>query len=188
MKDAKKKYLECWRYLKECRKQIFAAGIMLLTFVLIGYFYPVFFVEEIKEFIKELLLKTAGLNAFQMILFIFSNNLVVSFIGMSSGILFGIIPAVLAAANGYILGFVSQAAAGESGVLVLLKLLPHGIFEIPAVLISLGLGIKLGGSLFYKYRESVKILKKSLLVFLFVIIPLLIIAGIIEGLLIIFFS
>ncbi|HJX50295.1 MAG TPA: stage II sporulation protein M, partial [Candidatus Nanoarchaeia archaeon] len=69
---------------------------------------------------------------------------------------------------------------------VLLRLLPHGIFEFPAIILALATGIRLG--LFWfsdnKKKEFVKRVEGSLRVFLFVILPLLIIAAIIEGFLI----
>jgi len=68
------------------------------------------------------------------------------------------------------------------------RILPHGIFELPAVFIALGMGLKFGGFIFQK--EKIKSLREyfwnSLRVFLFVVLPLLIIAGIIEGTLIFF--
>ena len=72
------------------------------------------------------------------------------------------------------------------GGLSLWKILPHGIFELPAVFIALGIGIKLGMFIFQKKKlESLKNYSiNSLRVFLLIILPLLVIAGIIEGTLI----
>jgi uncharacterized membrane protein SpoIIM required for sporulation len=54
---------------------------------------------------------------------------------------------------------------------------------LPAIFISLGLGLKTGMFIFQK--DKIKILKKylynSIKVFLLIVIPLLIIAGFIEG-------
>ena len=68
----------------------------------------------------------------------------------------------------------------------LLKLLPHGIFELPAIFIALGIGLKLGTFPFQKEPEKSlkRFLGNSIRVFLLIVLPLLLIAGIIEGLLI----
>ena len=76
----------------------------------------------------------------------------------------------------------NKVAAGN-GYLILLRLLPHGIFEIPALILSLGLGLKLGFFIFTKNKK--KYLKDNLInslrVFVYIILPLLIIAAIIEA-------
>jgi stage II sporulation protein M len=109
---------------------------------------------------------------------------------MLLGVFFGIFPLFVAIVNGYLLGFVSRFAVEEGGILILWRLIPHGIFELPAVIISIGLGLKLGVSMIGKNRKKVlkKDLRKSFRFFLFVIFPLLLIAGIIEGILIWFSS
>ena len=77
-------------------------------------------------------------------------------------------------------------AVSLEGILTLWKLFPHGIFEIPAVIISLGLGLRLGITLMFKTKKFKKESFSSLLVFLLVVTPLLIIAAIIEGFLVFF--
>jgi stage II sporulation protein M len=115
--------------------------------------------------------------------FIFFNNLKSSFFGMSFGILFGIFPILVTIFNGYLLGFVSAFSVAGGGVLSLWKLLPHGIFELPAIFLSLGLGLRLGTLVFQKNKQ--KFLKENILrslkIFLLIVIPLLIIAAIIEA-------
>ena len=61
---------------------------------------------------------------------------------------------------------------------------------MPAVFISLGLGLKLGMFIFSK-KPGLELRKRffeSLNVFLFIVVPLLIIAAIIEGILIFIFK
>ena len=99
----------------------------------------------------------------------------------------GVFPIGAAIVNGYILGFVARFAVNETGNLfVLWRLFPHGIFELPAIILSIGFGIKLGVEIWKK--DAWSILKRnifeSMRFFVFVILPLLIIAAIIEGFLI----
>lgn len=184
----KEEYKECWNYLKDSRKFIYAIIWIFLGFVILGFFVPAptYLTEKIMEFIEDILLKTEGLSTFQMMRFIFLNNLQSGFFGMILGVLFGVFPILAAISNGYILGFVSALSVSNGGVFSLWRLLPHGIFELPAIFISLGLGLKLGTFMFKKDKRKFfrEVMLKSLKTFLCIILPLLIFAGIIEGILI----
>ncbi len=183
--NLRKEYKECWDYIKDSKKFIWVVIGIFFTFTIIGFFVPAptFISEQIMKFIEEILERTEGLSSFQLIKFIFFNNLKSSFSGMIFGVLFGILPVFATIVNGYILGFVSALSVSNGGAISLWRLLPHGIFEFPAIFISLGLGLKLGTFVFKKnkWKFLKKNLLKSLKTFLLIIIPLLIIAGIIEG-------
>jgi len=68
------------------------------------------------------------------------------------------------------------------------RLVPHGIFELPAIFISLGIGLKFGTFIFQKNKSESfrRYLWNSLQLFVLIIMPLLIAAAIIEGALITF--
>ncbi len=186
--NLKKEYKDSWDYIKESRNFIYFIIGVFFVFALIGFFVPAS--EEITkiilEFIEKLLEQTKDMSQGELIGFIFTNNLQSSFFGLFFGIILGIFPVFAAIINGYILGFVGAISVETEGSFILLNLLPHGIFELPAIFISLGLGLKMGSFIFQK--EKRKSFKKyfwnSLKVFLFVVLPLLIIAAIIEGILI----
>jgi stage II sporulation protein M len=181
----KEEYLSCFEYIKQSRKFIELAVIIFLIFGVIGFFIPVpkIIYDQIVNFIKELLKQTEGMSQLELIKFIISNNFQSTFLLILLGIAFGIFPIIGAAINGYVLGFVSMVSVNSAGIFSLWKLLPHGIFEFPAIFLSLGLGIRLG-TIFWK-KESLENLKEYLLnsikIFLLIILPLLLIAGIIEG-------
>lgn len=187
-----KPFLKSKNYIKSCKNFIYVIIGIFIIFALFAFFVPATAELEnaIMKMLKELLDKTQGLNQWQMIQFIFFNNLQSSFIGLVFGIVLGIFPVLSAVVNGYVLGFVAVRSVGVEGISVLWKLLPHGIFELPAVFISLGMGLKFGTFLFKK--KKIKSLKEffwnSMRVFIFIVIPLLIIAAIIEGILISFFG
>ena len=71
-------------------------------------------------------------------------------------------------------------------IFILWRLLPHGIFELPAVIISIGIGIKIGLDIWKKDAKQrlKRNFKEAIRLFIFVILPLLLIAGIIEGVLV----
>ena len=179
-------YSACWKFFVQSRWHIvFSLGIFALMF-LVGFAFPVFWRGEIFGFMKEMVAMLEGKSSFDIVIFIFFNNLRASFFAMILGIGAGIFPLVTGIINGYLLGFVSREVVNEGGMLVLWRLAPHGIFELPAILFSIGIGLKIGTGLFgkdvkknlrYNFREGLRF-------FVFVIFPLLLVAGIIEGVLI----
>src|SRR3989344_5577746 len=190
-KDNMKIYVDdAFHYVSESRNYIyFIVGVFVL-FVIIGFFVlPLSsrFSGMIDQILNDILLKTEGLTGIRLILFIFSNNLQVSFLGVMLGAALGIFPFINAVINGAVLGYVFEKVyTATGGIWDFWRILPHGIFELPAVFISLGLGIKLGAFILsknpseeFRYR-----LLNSIKVLLFIVMPLLIIAAIIEGLLI----
>ncbi|MBR9701915.1 stage II sporulation protein M [Candidatus Pacearchaeota archaeon] len=186
--NLKNEYKEGWKYLKESRNFIYLiVGIFLIS-SLIGFFVPPpdFVVEQIMKFIEELLGKTQGMSMLELVIFIFANNIQSSFFGIIFGFLFGIFPMLASIANGYLIGFVGSIVVEAEGLSSLWRLVPHGIFELPAIFISFGLGLKAGMFIFQKDRSESfrKYLWNSLRVFILIVLPLLIIAAIIEGVLI----
>ena len=179
-------YGKCWDFFKESRWHVvFAFGIFGLMF-LVGFAYPVFFREEIFGFLAEMVGMLEGKSVIELIWFIFLNNLKAGFFAIVSGVVVGVFPFVIGVVNGYLIGFVSREVAMQEGIFVLWRLAPHGIFELPAIILSIGIGLKIGTILFGK--DVKKRLKynfvEGLRFFVFVIFPLLLIAGIFEGLLI----
>lgn len=203
---------------------------LFLIISIIGFFLPIFFEEKILEILENLVSKTEGLGLIDLIAFIIANNIMSSFFSLILGVFLGVFPIGVIIINAYILGFVANKTVAVEGFLVLWRLLPHGIFEIPAILISISLGIRLGFLLMYNclkdYNEKIKNfhlvlimaislillplsffvyllykltkknlrvkflhdIKESIRIFLLIVVPLLVIAGIIEGLLIVLLS
>jgi len=185
-----KHYSLSWLYIKESRNYIlFIVLIFLLGFLISLNYKPTEIVELIKSFVERLMEETEGLSTWEMVIYILNNNLKNSFISVLLGVFVGIFPFLTALINGYVLGFVVEKSMQVEGVGVLWLLLPHGIFEFPAVILALALGIKLGFFWSNKKRNGLKKeflrrFENSLRVFLFIILPLLVIAAIIEGILI----
>ena len=191
-------YKKCWGFLKESRWYVvFALGVFGLMF-LVGFAYPIFFREEIFGFIAEMIGNLEGKSVVELIGFIFLNNLWVSFIAIVSGIAIGVFPFLIVVVNGYLVGFVAREAAMAEGIVVLWQLVPHGIFELPAILLSIGIGLRLGSQVVGRVVERVSgraspvvasrsigyVFREGMRFFVFVVFPLLLIAGIIEGILI----
>jgi stage II sporulation protein M len=178
-------YETCWKFLEEIQwYAVFALGIFCLMF-LIGFTFPIFFRGKIFEFLAEIIKLVEGKSVVELVVFIFLNNLKAAFFAIVLGIVIGLFPFLTGIVNGYLVGFVAREVATQEGIFVLWQLFPHGIFELPAIILSIGIGLKIGVDLFkgnvkkklrYNFVEAFRF-------FVFVIFPLLLIAGIIEGVL-----
>ncbi len=136
-------YRGALNYIKESRVEIFAIIGLFFAMALIGFFNSEQF-SFFDELLRKILEKSRDLKGFDLISFIFWNNLQSSFLGMTLGIFLGIFPVWGAILNGAVLGYVFGNAYEATGILEFWKILPHGVFELPAVFISLGLGLRLG--------------------------------------------
>jgi len=179
----KKNFNKSLDFLKDSKNYIYFIIVVFFIFGLIGYFIHIpSLVERIFEFIQEILEKTKDMSFLELNWFILFNNVKVAIFGILIGILLGIMPIALAMINGYMLGFVASMSVVEDGFLSLLKIVPHAIFELPAVFISLGLGVRLGLYTFYRRKNTSfkKEFENVCRIFVFIVLPLLIIASIIE--------
>jgi stage II sporulation protein M len=178
-------FIESLNYIKENKEYIYSAIILFCVASILGALLHnnLGFLDK---YIKQIMDSTKNLSGLNLISFIFKNNLITSFFSLFLGLIFGIPPIVNAITNGLLVGYVSEKVVSSTNILELWRLLPHGIFELPAIFISIGLGLKLGSSLFSikRIKKLNPNLKNSINVFILIIIPLLIIAAIIEGLLI----
>lgn len=119
---------------------------------------------------------------------IFLNNSFKCFLNILLGPAFGIFPLFSTFINGGLLGFLAR----EEGIVVFLYVLPHGIFEIPAFLLSAAIGLRLSLFLLLRLRARISsevacsgvFLKeefgKALNAFIRIVLPLLFVAAIIE--------
>ena len=182
----KQQYKKSWKFLKQSKNYIWFSAVVFILFALIGFVFPVFFQEQILNLIHGMIAELEGLSTFNLIIYIFFNNLKASFFAVILGILIGILPLITLIFNGYLLGFVARNVVAEEGVLVLWRILPHGIFELPAVIISIAFGLKIGHDVLHKkLRKNLKSdFWEALRTFVFIIIPLLIVAAIVEGVLV----
>lgn len=184
-----RRYRESFDFLKSSKKYIYFVIGVFLVFSFVGFFVPMpgDISDRIINFFRSLILETEGFGFFEMLFYLLENNLYASFFGMALGILLGVVPMINAVVNGFVLGFASKISVAEAGIFSLLRILPHGIFELPALFISLGVGVRMGSILFSK-DDFRKTFINSMKTFVLVVIPLLVVAAIIESALIVFFS
>ncbi len=130
-------------------------------------------------------------SSIEMFAAILYNNVFASFLFVLSGFLMGIPPLIFMAFNGFFIGYISWNAAQAQGIFfVLATILPHGIIEIPSILLSASMGVGFGYQIIHKLlrREGLqKYVKDTLSVFIKRVVPLLVFAAGIETALIYIF-
>jgi stage II sporulation protein M len=187
--DLEKEFFNSLKYIKESKKYIYGILGVFVLFMFIGIFIPLpeEFSLQILSYFEALIEKILNYSSGEMIWFLFQNNVIASFLGLFLGLFFGVFSFVNSVMNGFVLGFAIRVSVEKAGLLSLWRIFPHGIFELPALIISLGLGTRLGIYFFKsrKLKNLKEMLIKSIKAFLLVIVPLLVIAAIIEGLLIV---
>ena len=175
-------------YLYSLRKYITAITTVFIISMVIGVIAsirnPDFSMNYFESF-KDSFSWITELNPLAIMAVIFLNNAVKSLMAFVLGIGLGVIPVVFVAGNGMILGMVADIVFREKGVVfVLAALLPHGIIEIPMILLSAGMGLKLGQSMYLSLRGERTDLKNELKqgfgFFMKWVMPLLFLAAVIE--------
>ena len=185
-----------WRYLRESDNCVAVVAGFFVLFFMFGFVFPYVapaeildpVLEEVRKLIEEIIRETEGKGLVDLWGFIFWNNSLIAFVSIVFGFLLGVVPVFLLLSNGFMIGLISSLVVAEAGFLSLWRLFPHGIFEIPAIIISFAVGIRFGAFILRenRWREFKLRLLGSLRVFFFVVVPLLVIAAIIESLLIVF--
>lgn len=161
-------------------------------FLILGIMYALLNKEEallVMEIFSEKYSFALDYGFWQMFLFILENNVVIAFLAFLSGIIFGLPTFFILVSNSFIIGLIIAVAGQEMSILMIASsIVPHGIFEIPAILLALSLGFFIGDS-FFGFLFKKKKLKKDFIfsfkVFFILVAPLLFIAALVESFLIV---
>jgi stage II sporulation protein M len=140
--------------------------------------------------LKDSLEPYLTLAPWKMFFFILLNNSVKSFAVLLSGILFGLVPLIAVASNGYILGIAYLFTSGEIGYVKAAKaVLPHGVLEIPAIILSAAYGLWLGVTFAkrIRWRDMASFgdqVRHAIRMYFMVAFPLFVVVALIETILI----
>lgn len=175
-------------YLKSSRKYILIMTMIFIISVIAGLvasLKDLGLSENYLDMLKESFGWIKDLHPIGIVLVIFLNNALKSLLSIVLGVGLGIIPVIFIGGNGLLLGIVANQVSSEKGALfVLAAILPHGIMEIPMVLISSGLGLRLGyimySSIIGKETDMRSELTQSLRIYMRIVVPLLFVSAVIE--------
>ena len=173
-----------WDYITKLGPIFALTSLIFIYSILIGYIIAPDVSPQSFEGVLSNIPDPVDSTSIEMFLAILYNNVFASFLFMLSGVFLGLPPLMFMAFNGFFVGYVSYNAAQIQGIgFVLATILPHGIIEIPAIVLCGTMGVGLGYQLIFKLmrREGLqKYATESLMIFLKRIIPLLVLAAGIE--------
>jgi stage II sporulation protein M len=118
--------------------------------------------------------------------YILLHNVTASLLLLASGLLYGILPVLAVGSNGFVLGVLYREDAAALGYAkAALSVLPHGAFEIPALLFTASYGLWLGITAIRRARGREEAPLRAQLNHAFgryfaVVFPLLVLAAAIE--------
>ena len=119
--------------------------------------------------------------------FIMSNNIRVAIIAFGGGIILGLFSVYVLVTNGLTVGAVLGLAAHyQMGQSLLGFMFGHGVIELSVIFIASGAGLQLGWALLnpgrYTRRDALGLAARCAVILVIAAVPLLVIAGTIEGL------
>ena len=124
-------------------------------------------------------------NPFDMCIKLFINNFEACILLFLGGASFGILTIFIMSLNGIVIGAIMEIIHKDhSWAFIAAALLPHGIFEIPAFIISGALGILLAQSLiseWYGRGDTAGEAQKLARIFVFYVLPLVLVAACVEA-------
>jgi len=169
------------------RNLILATSIFFVT-VILGTLVGQNIVEELMGQLETALgpLASTGNLSILLFLIVFINNAVKALGLVFLGILLGLPPLLIVGLNGFVLGGLGSALESAKGwTYVIASFVPHGVIEIPLILLATALGFTVGmESLKWLRRRESKVksqLSDCLRVYLKWILPGLAVAAAIEA-------
>jgi stage II sporulation protein M len=159
-------------------------GLSILTGIIAVKQTPIEARQNMRE-VSEENASRADSPIYTTFAYIFFNNALINLICILSFFTFGLISLYILLTNGYTIGVVADIFSQEKGAVKTVAIFsPHGIFEIPAFLIATGLGIFLGVA-FFRYMLYDEPLEQSfrhaLNIYMTVVVPLNLLAALIEA-------
>jgi stage II sporulation protein M len=146
---------EIFRHLGTMRHYLIFSCVIMLAGIVVGATNPGFdsFIQGQMAGLQQMAdtIDNSSNPTLWFMVFIFFNNAIKSIIVMYLGAILGIVPFIFLAINGMMIGYIASITASQGGdaMLTLMKgLLPHGIIEIPAIIIACAYGFRFGAMMF----------------------------------------
>jgi stage II sporulation protein M len=141
--------------------------------------------DLMKLFEKEVAGQIMGKDSLEIFVRLFFNNLEACLLLFLGGASFGILTIFIMSLNGILIGSIMEIVHKDHSVaFVIAAILPHGIFEIPAFILSGALGILLAQSLigeWYQGGDTAEDAKRFTRLFVVYVMPLVAIAAFVEA-------
>ena len=143
-------------YLNSLKKYLIPIHLVFFISLILGLIVAVLYPERSTNLIdkfKEIFGWITVLDPYERMLAIFENNAVNCLLAIILGIGFGIVPLFIVAINGFFLGIVILVFSQQTSVtFALAAIIPHGIIELPMILLSASIGMKLGNEVYMYFK------------------------------------
>ncbi|MEN6396854.1 MAG: stage II sporulation protein M [Methanoregula sp.] len=141
--------------------------------------------DLLKVFQKDIAGQITISDPVDMCMKLFFNNLEACILLFLGGASFGILTLFILSLNGIVIGAVTEIISkGHSAIFIAAALLPHGIFEIPAFIISGAIGLLVAHSLiaeWYGAGDAAADTTQFARLFLLYVLPLIAVAALVEA-------
>lgn len=134
-------------YLKSIRVFIGISVLVFIVTAVMGYFAAAANSELAASWMNELEMFKwiMSLPPILIMLAIFLKNFIACTMSVLLGLGFGLVPLLVLTSNGFMIGVVSYIIIHKQGLLYLLAgIVPHGIIELPTILLGIAFGFRLG--------------------------------------------
>ncbi|ALS26213.1 membrane protein [Paenibacillus sp. 32O-W] len=147
------RWSEVMDHFRKMRRYIAFGFVLFFAGVVVGGTNPSFeqFIEGQIEGLRQIAttVERTPNPALSMFVIIFLNNAIKSIMVMYLGVFFGLFPLMFLIVNGMVIGyFINHMATtqgwGFAAETIAKGILPHGIIEIPAIIIASAYGLKFG--------------------------------------------
>ncbi len=174
-------------YLRSLQRYFVIAILLFFGTAIMGFTVAEQNPSIAEEWLKELeMLKwITDLPPPMIAIMIFAKNLIACAMAIFLGVAFGVVPLLVAISNGILVGIVSYHTIQKESLLYLMAgILPHGIIELPTVLMCIAIGLRLGHLFLITIAtggdDIGKEARKAMEFLIFVAAPLLFLAAMIE--------
>ncbi len=176
-------------YLYRIRKYVWISLVLFVAAVLAGFWAAGKYPQEMEAYLEEMQVFFSSIEsptAWGVFLNILGNNVEAMLMVVLLGIFAGVFSLTFLLANGFVVGvFLYLYYIQGLLPLFVMGILPHGIFEIPAMLISAAIGFRIGATVvrkIFRKKESLTYeLAEGIRFTVLYIIPALILAAFIEA-------
>jgi stage II sporulation protein M len=177
-------------YLRRLRSYLIAS-LTLFALGIIAGLVAVYQIPSIADHFQNTLANFvrifAGLPPLKLAGAIFLNNAFKTLCAILLGLFLGIVPVIFLVANGVALGVAMSISTQARGLWPsVLAILPHGIFELPAVFLGTSIGLLIGAQTAQRLAGRAEIsigaeVLQGVKYFCSVIVPLLLVAAFVEA-------
>lgn len=158
----------------------FLFGFSLSMGYILGDTIPASTMDDLLDSLPD----TSNMKTPELFAFIAVNNIGKSLLFMAGGVVGGVLPLFFVIFNGFFIGYIAYSLGSIYGIeFIVAGLTPHGVFEIPAIVFAMAMGMSLGYAAMSALRGEGGIWKEARLavgLFLTRIVPILLIAAVIE--------